>query len=488
MLQEAGYLQRVSPHLADGYADPANDHRLMQDIMGYFRDGHIKPIGPTTLFKASAIEDAFRYMQKGAHIGKIVVNMREESPSGVVNHIPAPAGRPKALELDGSGSYLLAGGLGGLGRAVSRYMVEHGARRLVYLSRSGGTKAEDQTLVSELKSMGCEVAIVKGSVSDEDDVTCALQQAPNLKGIINLSMALNDQGFERMALEEWNGTVAPKVKGTWNLHNASVTAGAALDFFVLFSSLSGIIGQPGQANYAGANTFLDAFVQYRNRLGLVASAIDIGGVEDVGFVAGNEELLRKLKTTMSYSVRETELLEAVGAAILLPSLPAAASSSNLDAFVPHNTFVLGLATSTPLSESRALWKGDRRMAVYYNTAKGSDSRASGSSDGLKAFLATVRADARVLKSPEAERTLTLEIGKRVFDFLLRPEDDLEVSTSVPLAHLGMDSLVAIEMRTWWRQALGFDITVLEMLGLGSLDALGKHAAEGLLRAAEESRA
>ncbi|KAK4118948.1 hypothetical protein N657DRAFT_694068 [Parathielavia appendiculata] len=438
---------------------------LMQSIIGLFRDGHIKPIGPTTVFAASAIEDLPLHAEGVAH---------------------------RTLELDGSASYLLAGGLGGLGRAVSRYMVEHGARRLIYLSRSGGTKAEDQALVRELQSMGCEVLIVQGSVADEADVYRAIQLAPNLKSVINLSMALHDQAFTRMTVDEWNGAVRPKVQGTWHLHNASVAAGATLDFFVLFSSLSGIIGQPGQANYAGANTFLDAFVQFRNRLGLAASAIDIGGVEDAGFISQNEELLRKIKTTMAYSVREVELLEAMRATMMLSSLPATTTSPGPvgSAFVSRNTFVLGLGTHTPLAESRAIWRADRRMAVYHNRAvKGSsDSRASGSSDGLKAFLSSVRADSRVLKTADAKRTLSLEIGKRVFDLLLRPADDLEASMAVPLAHLGMDSLVAIEMRTWWRQALGFDITVLEMLGLGSLGALGTHAVEGLLRAAERNGA
>lgn len=84
---------------------------------------------------------------------------------------------------------------------------------------------------------------------------------------------------------QWSSTLSPKVHGTWNLHNA--VPNEALDFFVCFSSMSGIIGQPGQANYAAANTFLDAFAQYRRDLGLPASVIDLGIVDDIGFVAQN---------------------------------------------------------------------------------------------------------------------------------------------------------------------------------------------------------
>ena len=87
-----------------------------------------------------------------------------------------------------------------------------------------------------------------------------MQQAgPSLKGIMQCTMVLRDEAFPRMSLDDWNAASAPKVRGTWLLHKATLTAGVDLDFFLVFSSLSGTLGTPGQANYAGANTFLDAF-------------------------------------------------------------------------------------------------------------------------------------------------------------------------------------------------------------------------------------
>jgi hypothetical protein len=126
------------------------------------------------------------------------------------------------------------------------------------------------------------------------------------------------------------------------------------------------------------------------------------------------------------------------------------------------------------------------MAIYHNATSSSASKSDGSSssDGLKAFLARVRTaaaeegDARVLlRDDETAAFLAREIGRKLFTFLLRSDEDL--NTAVPLSQLGMDSLISVEMRSWWRQVFQFDITVLELLGMGNLDALGRQAAEGI---------
>jgi hypothetical protein len=416
-------------------------------------------------------------MQQGLHMGKIIISMRNSRSEVEID--TAAATRKATTQLDASASYLLVGGLGGLGRAVSRWMVERNARRLVYLSRSGGSNPEDKHFIKELESMGCEVVLVQGSVCEPEDVRRAVKASPNLKGILQMSMVLRDQAWEKMTLQEWEEATAPKVQGTWNLHHA--TEGVAdLDFFVLFSSISGIVGQPGQANYAGANTFLDAFAHHRAGMGLPVAAIDIGAVEDIGVISNNENLRRAMKATGAYMIKEAELLDAVGAAIFLSS-PTKTPSSPI-AVAPRNTFVLGLASTVPLNSAnnRALWKRDIRMAAYRNINTTESSSADSSSDALKAWLATARHDAAQLKADDTAAFLAREIGKKLFGLVLRPED--EIQTSIALADLGMDSLVAIEMRSWWRATFGFDISVLELLGMGSLDALGAHAAEGLLKA------
>lgn len=407
-------------------------------------------------------------MQQGLHMGKIVISIRDSSDAAL-NMDTSTVTRRTSAKLDESASYLLVGGLGGLGRAVSRWMVEHNARHLVYLSRSAGSNDEDNHFIRELESMGGKVTLVKGSVVSAEDVERAVKQAPNLKGILQMSMVLRDQAWDKMTLDEWTQAASPKVEGTWNLQNA--TEGIDLDFFVLFSSISGVIGQPGQANYAAANTFLDAFSQYRSSKGLPVVSIDVGAVDDIGVISNNENLRRAMLATGAYMIKETELLEAVGAAMIM------CRSSSV-----NRNFVLGLASTIPLNSpnNRALWKKDMRMAAYRNISGDGDGGAGAGSDTMKALLATIRHDEAALKDPDTAKTLAYEIGRKLFSLVLRSDD--EIQTSASLADLGMDSLVAIEMRSWWRATFGFNISMLELLGMGNLDALGEHAADGLLKA------
>lgn len=453
---------------------------MMKSVFDLLQKGSISPIRPTKVFNAASPYDAFMYMQPGQHIGRICLSLRESQEG--TNLGGTALNRLKNLEMDASASYLLVGGLGGLGRSISTWMVEHGARHLTYLSRNAGLSFDDKVFLSELNSMDCDIQFVRGTVTNPEDVVRAIEGVKRpLRGILQMSMVLRDENFSKMTFDQWNAAILPKVQGTWNLHNATVSAGLDLDFFVLFSSLSGIIGQPGQANYASANTFLDAFVQYRTQLGLPASAVDIGAVGDVGYVSQNPELMQKMAATGFKILKEQEVLDAIVVAMTSKRPKNAECTSHGLRSIDQSNFALGLGSRVPLNSpvNRAIWKNDRRMAIYQNTAGGNIDTAA-SSASLKSFIASARADISILKTEDAPVFVASEIGKRLFALLLKPEEDL--NTSLSLADLGMDSLVGIELRTWWKQAFGFNISVLEMLGMGTLEALGQHAVEGLIKA------
>ncbi|KAL0942745.1 polyketide synthase [Colletotrichum truncatum] len=391
---------------------------LLKSVVEAYEAGHILPIRPIEVFSAAKVREAFRYMQQGLHMGKIVISIRD-SNDGALGMDTSNVKRKQVVHLDESASYLLVGGLGGLGRAVSRWMVEHNARHLVYLSRSAGANDEDQQFIQELESMGGRVTLVKGSVVSADDVQRAVEAAPNLKGILQMSMVLRDLAWDKLTLDEWTQAASPKVEGTWNLHRA--TERIDLDFFVLFSSISGVIGQPGQANYAAANTFLDAFSLYRSSKGLPVAAVDIGAVDDIGVISNNENLRRAMLTTGAYMIKETELLEAVGAAMMMSR-----TSTNAN-------FVLGLASTIPLNSpnNRALWKKDMRMAAYRNISGDGEGGAGAGSDTMKALLATIRHDEAALKDPETAKTLAYEIGRKLFSLVLRSDDEIQTSARLP---------------------------------------------------------
>ncbi|RYO74620.1 hypothetical protein DL764_010773 [Monosporascus ibericus] len=409
--------------------------KLIDSTLKYYQQGSITPVRPVKAFTAAKTQDAFRYMQKGQHIGRIGLSIRQTTNNAKIDFETTK--RPRPIQLGASASYLLVGGLGGLGRAISAWMVDHGASELIFLSRSAGTGTKDEAFVGELNSMGCDVKLIRGDVTVSEDVTRAVAAATlPLKGVIQMSMVLRDQNFESMTLDEWNAAIAPKVQGTWNLHNATTNAGADLDFFILFSSLSGLVGQPGQANYASGNTFLDAFTQYRSSQGLPASTVDIGAVEDIGFISQSQELMNKMKGTGFKGIAEQELLDAM--ALAMTTRPGRKDACGDSLFADANTFVLGLGSTVPLSspDNRAIWRRDRRMAVYHNAASGT-AGATASNEALKAFLISAKADPSVLKTAEAANLLAVEIGKKLFDLLLKQHEEL--NTSWPLVDLGLDS-------------------------------------------------
>jgi len=288
-----------------------------------------------------------------------------------------------------------------------------------------------------------------------------------------------------MKYEDWEAAVSPKVEGTWNLHE--VLRETQLDFFVLFSSISGIVGQWGQSNYAAANAFLDSFVQYRHRIGLPASVLDIGVIEDVGFVSQNPAILQQFKATGSYTLREQDLLDSLQLAIarsgpqfsLSPSSKSSTQRYSAE-FTNPSQLIIGLRSTLPLSDpaNRTIWKMDSRMSIYQNLETVHVSVGGAANEGLKLFLGNSAINPSVLREKAGVDFLAREIGLKLFNLMLKPEEDLDISAS--LSAIGVDSLMAIEIRTWWRQTFGFDISILEILNCGSVADLGKAAADGLL--------
>ncbi|KAH6858814.1 hypothetical protein BKA58DRAFT_346728, partial [Alternaria rosae] len=462
--------------------------RLIESTMDLFRDGHIKAIAIDRVFSGSKMPEAFLHMQQGSHIGKVVFKFRNPAGGELQLGQIQPMNTSPTAVLDSSASYLLVGGLGGLGRSVALWMVQHGARYLTFLSRSAGESNKDRPFVEELRSMGCEAHLVRGSVTKKEDVARAVAESPRtLKGILQMTMVLHDQAWSKMTIDEWNGATAPKVVGTWNLHNE--TQSLDLEFFILFSSLSGIVGQPGQANYASANTFLDAFATFRTTNGLTCTSLNIGAVEGVGYFVDDDELLKKMKAIGWRAVQEAELLDVLGTVMRRPSHLASSNArpqqQQLQGSVvadnlvnPYNTLI-GIAPIIPLSspDSSAKLRKDVRMSVFRNMRANTSGSAS-STDSLRHFLASAKANPEALRKPESVVLLAQGIGRKLMGLVLRGGDD-EVDVTMSPAQLGLDSMVAVEMRAWWKQVFGLNLSVLEMVSIGSLEALGKLAAEGL---------
>jgi aryl carrier-like protein len=438
--------------------------------MELLKTGTIKPIDPIKVFEAREIQGAMRYMQKGVHIGKVLVQMpcASKDLSSTISS--------KKLQFNPKKSYLLVGGLGGLGKAVSIWMVESGARHFIYLSPSAGSEKHG-TFIKELEMQDCTVTTISGSVSSFQDVQNAVVSATYpIGGVLQMSMNLRDALFSEQTYADWNTVCAPKIQGTWNLHNA-LSSSLDLDFFVLFSSISGIIGTRGQAAYAAANTFLDSFVSYRHSSGLPASCIDIGVMSDIGYLKDQADLRELLKMQDIQPLRETDLLQALQFSIA-NSFPDIAERQSPRKIAKQ--LGVGLESSRTMSDplNRVPWKYDRRTAIYHNvTTSETPDQLPSSASSLRTFMATIESDPTLLDKPSSSEFLLELIGTQIYLFMMRPVEELDVDQS--LSGLGVDSLVTIEIRNWWRRSFGFEANTLEILGAGTIKGLANLAIDGL---------
>ena len=472
-----------------------NLHRLLGDFLKHYRQGLLKPL-EHTVFDAGDIRGAFRHLQNGDHIGKVIVTMPpEESVAGSLNSVPWT----RQTRFDPDSTYLLAGGVGGLGRSIATWMVERGARSLTFLSRNAGRSEASRSLFAELEDMGCTVTAIPGRVDVVEDVQRAIRQSKSaIRGVLQLAMVLQDTPIADMRWSQWKEVLAPKVQGTWNLHEAFLSH--RLDFFWMSSSIITAIDSPGQGNYVAANAFLEAFCQYRHTLGLPASVLNICPINGVGYVAENVHAQRTVKSQGIYTLGEREFLDFLdlGLQDVLPPAEAAAEGARpLPTSWCNTTQVLmGLRSEQALDDpnNRTNWRRDRRMGLYHNVradggAGGSAGARSAKSNAPLDFLARAAEDGPVFlegeHKEEAVGFLAREIGRKIYDFMLRPEEE-EPDTGISLQQLGLDSLMAIELRRWFKGVFGFHLSVLEIMGAGSLEQLAAVTATKLavkLRAA-----
>lgn len=468
----------VSRHVA---LRRATGGRLMELMLDLYAKGHLKPIHPVTVFDAAEVEDAFRYMQQGTHVGKVVVRVPESEQ--VVSWTPA---MPKP-SFRGDRSYLLVGGMGGLGRAIAMWMATYGAKHIIFLSRSAGKGEDDAAFIDELQLMGCKAQTFAGDVADQNLVSEIVSTAAMpVAGVMHMAMVLRDIGILDMDLETYQEVLRPRVTGAWNLHHA--LAGQPLDFLVLFSSVCGMVGYYGQANYAASNTFLDSFVQYRHRRGLAASVMDIGAVDDVGFISRTPAAKETMLAMSGQLISERDFLEALQLTIARSAAPPVTERGLTTAggrgvsFHSPCQVTQALECRLPITDpqNNIIWKRDPRMAIYRNIEKTAAGDGADAAGDMRPFLAAAAENpAKVLGQPAAAEFLAGQIRDRVATFLMRRDDEGPLGLGLTLAAAGVDSLVAIELRNWWKQNLGAEVSVLELMNGGSIQRLGDLAAQRL---------
>ncbi len=261
-----------------------------------------------------------------------------------------------------------------------------------------------------------------------------------------------------MTVEEFHEAIQPKVRGTWNLHNTTAELNLSLDFFTMLSSISGLVGQKSQANYAAANVFLDSFAAYRRGLGLPACSVDLGVIEDVGYISERETLAKRLDSSIWTGINEGLLHKILRFSILQQT----ASPIN-----PASAAQMITGIPVPQKEDSFLLRDARFAGLCAGSvkAKETDQHAPGGSRDVQAFMALLRAKA----SASDILGVAVELVNHQFTKNLGLDKPMEPGRA--LSDYGIDSLAAVEFRNWVRLKLDAEITTLEIINAKSLSSL-----------------
>ncbi|KAL2004181.1 hypothetical protein VTN02DRAFT_5830 [Thermoascus thermophilus] len=416
---------------------------LVERNLPLIETGCIGRIHPIMTYPVSELTTAIAEVQNGHNSGRIVVEFNRDAEVPV---LPSP---PPVLALDPTGTYILSGGLGALGLSVAENMCAHGARHLVFLSRSGVSTIRQRQALQSLQDHGCAVDIIRCDVTDASQVARVAQvfeeKKWQVKGILQLAMVLRDSIFDNMTYEKWRTAVDPKVKGTWNLHSLLPQE---LDFFIILSSISGIIGNSGQANYCAGNTYEDAVAHYRHSRGLAATTLNVGLVTDASRFNESstvEDFLRKYSHLASAQLTDRELQNA---------LTAVMRGRLSDGQPVPSQLLVGISDNVRREgEGLNLWPRDRKFDHRVNQTDQCGATKEEYSNSQKLQGAETVSDAVSV----VEEALRLNVANAL---AASPSD---IDTDKPFYSFGIDSLKAIEVRNWVFNELQTDVSVFEIL-------------------------
>lgn len=353
------------------------------------------------------------------------------------------------------GSYLITGGLGDLGLLVARWMVGQGARRLILLGRTrlpprprwrsvetGSRCAHQIAAIRELEGLGASVHLASVDVADEGQLSAFLDEFraegwPPIRGVVHAAGVLQDGLLSQLDTAALNAVLRPKVVGGWLLHR--LLADAPLDFFVLFSSAGSLLGQPGQGNYAAANAFLDALAHHRRAQGQPALSINWGAWAELGFAAttGGRRLAKHLALHGIRSLAPELALKVLERLLRLGSTQVAVVPVNWAQY--HQFHPAG--TESPLLSQVVRAEADIPLQVGHPGEK---------RDTLLAA-----------KPMERQQLLQSYLSEQVARVLLLPASQVDVQQ--PLSNLGLDSLMAVELKNRIAVDVGVNVPMVKFL-------------------------
>ncbi|MDG9715513.1 type I polyketide synthase [Streptomyces sp. DH24] len=383
-------------------AGPDRIGEMLTALLELFEQGALRPV-PVTAFDIARAPEALRLLQQAKHVGKVVLT------------VPAP--------WSGPGTVLITGGTGGLGALLARHLVaEHGVRDLLLLSRRGPEAPGAAELRAELAASGARADIVACDVSDRDQLAAVLDEVP-LTAVVHTAGVLDDGILTDLTDERLARVLAAKAQAALHLHE--LTADRDLDAFVLYSSVAGVIGSPGQAAYAAANASLDALAAARRAHGLPAVSLAWGmwdTAEGMGGTLSDAELARMRRQGF-------------------PALPGDEALALLDAALRVNEPVavpVSLRTAALAERADTLPSVLRDLVPVTRRRRAAGRTAPRAAEGLTARLAA-------LPAPEQDQLL-LDLVRTQVAAVLGHTSAAAVEPTRAFRDLGFDSLTSVDLR------------------------------------------
>ncbi|MGV7859121.1 SDR family NAD(P)-dependent oxidoreductase [Mycobacterium kansasii] len=417
-------------------AGPDRIAQMLAQLMDMFAAGELKPL-PAKAFDVRLARRAYRFVSQARHIGKVVLTVCDS------------AGR-----LAG-GTVVITGGTGMAGAALARHVVSRlRVAHVILVSRSGTRAQGISELADELRDAGAEVSVVACDVADRDAVAALLAQVPPrypLRGVFHAAGVLDDGLIASLTPERMDGVLRAKVDGAWNLHE--LTRYLDVSAFVLFSSMAGIMGTPGQGNYAAANSFLDGLAAYRRAHGLPGLSVAWGLWEQPSAMTGH--LGDRDKARMSRAGLATlstgQALELLDAAMV--------ADRGVVVATRLNTRALGSDTTAPsllLGELAA--RRSRRVVDDTDTAV--------SATGLILRLRSL--------GPEQRHRELLDVVCSNAATVLGRSSTADINARGAFQDLGFDSLTAVELRNRLKTATGLALSPTLIFDYPTPAALAEH--------------
>jgi len=432
----------VSYHLVDlveeGEKYPDLIQGMLRLLMQYFADGTLRPL-PQTIFPMDDAISAFRVMQQAKHIGKIVLT-QANIPSAV-----------REVTIREDATYLITGGLGGLGLVTARWLVEQGARHLMLIGRRK-PNAEAQAEVDALRALGATVTTAEADVTDGKELQAlitSIDDAYPLRGLIHAAGVLEDGTLLNQSWEQFRHVWAPKAEGAWHLHR--LTQELPLDFFLLFSSAASLLGSAGQANHGAANAFLDQLAHYRRSLGLPALSLNWGAWSEVGQAAA-------LATEMKRK----------GIAVIAPSQGAAI----LGRLLPEAQAQVGVI---PID-----WARYQNRRPFFSRLQRTAPQQPWQPVDAVDEVDLIRALLQQADPTEHVPLLTKHLQQQVA-LILGHGDEAAIPQAQGFRELGMDSLTSMELRNRLQSSLACDLPAAVVFNNPTVEALAAFLAETVTR-------